>query len=92
MDTENFILARAGLVAELQKRRSRDPETYSFRMFQGYGINLPSWAKLGLSFMTREGAIMRLMELGLPLALPFLYRRKMPFVERLFHRIFSPKA
>ena len=92
MDTENFIVKRAELVSELQRRRSMDLDAYPFRMVRDYGIKLPTWARLALSFVTRGGALSRMMELGIPLAFPFLFRKQMPFMERLVYRIFSHKS
>jgi hypothetical protein len=92
MDTENFIVTRAELVERLQSRRQKDLSTYPFRMVEEYGMKMPAWARLVLSFVTQGGALARLMEMGLPLAVPFLFRKKMPFMERLVLRIFSPKS
>ena len=92
MDTENFIVTRADLVERLQSRREKDLTTYPFRMIEDYGVKFPAWMRLALSFVTRGGAFARLMEMGLPLAVPFLFRKKLPFMERLVLRIFSPKS
>jgi hypothetical protein len=92
MDTENFIVTRAEFLERLQSRRQKDLGSYPFRMIEDYGVKFPAWARLALSFVTRGGALARLMEMGLPLAVPFLFRKKMPFVERLVLRIFSPKS
>jgi hypothetical protein len=92
MDTEDFIVSRAGLLERLQTRRDKDLGGYPFRMIEDYGVKLPAWARLALSFVTQGGAFARLMEMGLPLAIPFLFRKKLPFMERLVLRIFSPKS
>jgi len=92
MDTENFNLERSRLVERLQARRAAELTSYPFRMMDDYGVTLPPWARLALSFVTRGGALSRFLEVGLPLAVPFLFRKQMPFVERLVHRIFSPKS
>ena len=92
MDTENFIVSRAQLVEQLQRRRSSDVDSYPFKLMRDYGIQLPVWARLGLSFMTRGGVVTRLMEIALPLTIPLLFKKQMPFFDRLVHRIFSRKS
>ncbi len=92
MDTEDFIVSRASLLERLQTRREKDLGSYPFHMADYYGVKLPAWARLVLSFVTQGGAFARLLEMGLPLTIPFLFRKKMPFVERLVLRIFSPKS
>ena len=92
MDTENFILNRAQLVEQLQVRRARDLASYPFQMMRDYGINLPAWARLALSFVTQGGALNRLLDVGLPLAIPFLFKKQMPLIDRLVQRLFSPKS
>ena len=92
MDTENFIVTRAELLERLQARRQKDLTSYPFRMIEDYGVKFPAWTRLLLSFLTQGGALARLMEMGLPLAAPFLFRKKLPFMERLVLRLFSPKS
>ena len=92
MDTENFIVSRTELVERLQNRREKELQSYPFRMMEDYGVRLPAWARLAMSFMTRGGALSRLLELGLPLVVPFLFRKQMPFVDRLVQRFFSRKS
>lgn len=92
MDTESFVVRRAELVAQLQARRERDLGTYPFRMIEEYGVRLPAWARLGLSFISKGGAMSRLLEMGLPLAIPLIFRRKMSFVDRLVQRLFTSKS
>ena len=92
MDTENFIVSRASLLERLQARRQKDLSAYPFRMMEDYGVKFPAWTRLALSFVTRGGALARLMEMGFPLVVPFLFRKKLPFMERLVLRIFSPKS
>jgi hypothetical protein len=92
MDTEDFIVSRASLLERLQTRRAKDLTSYPFRMIEDYGVKFPAWTRLALSFITQGGALARLMEMGLPLVVPFLFRKKLPFMERLVLRIFSPKS
>jgi hypothetical protein len=92
MDTKDFIVGRAELLERLQARRSRELSGYPFQMMNDYGVKLPAWARLALSFVTRGGALSHLLEVGLPLAVPFLFKKQMPFFERLVHRIFSLKS
>ncbi len=92
MDTENFIVKRAELVEELQRRRMSDMGSYPFQLMKEYGVRLPTWARFALSFVTRGGVLSRMMEVALPLAVPFLLKKQMPFFDRLVHRIFSPKS
>jgi len=76
----------------LQARRATQLEFYPFRMMDHYGLRLPTWARVALSFVTRGGLLSHLLEVGLPLAMPFFYKKQAPFFERLIQRIFSPKA
>ena len=89
MDTKNFIVTRAELLESLQARRERSLGSHPFRMADDYGVRLPAWARLGLSFFTPGGAISRVLEFGLPLAVPLLFRKKESFANRLVRRIFS---
>jgi hypothetical protein len=92
MDTENFILTRSRLVEQLQARRAKELASYPFRMMDDYGIKLPSWARLVLSFVTSGGALSRFLDVSLPLAIPFLFKKQLPLFDRLVQRIFSPKS
>jgi len=92
MDTENFIVERHRLIERLEVRRAKDLSSYPFRMGEDFGIKLPSWARLALSFVSNGGLINRFLEVGVPLALPFLLKRQAPSWSRLVQRFFSPKA
>ncbi len=92
MDSENFILSRSALLDRLRGRRATRLSSYPFRMLDEYGMKMPAWARLALSFVTRGGILGRFLEVGIPLAAPFLLRRHMPFAERLLQRIFSTKS
>ena len=92
MDTADFILDRTRLTEQLQARRAKDLTSYPFRLMDDFGVKLSPWARLALSFVTRGGAINRLLEIGLPLAVPFLFKKQMPFFDRIVHRIFSRKS
>jgi hypothetical protein len=92
MDTKDFIVGRAEITERLQGRRSRELSSYPLHMLDNYGVKLPAWAKLALSFVTRGGALSHLLEVGLPLAVPFIFKKQMPFFDRLVHRIFSLKS
>jgi hypothetical protein len=91
MDTENFILKRREILERLEARRVKDYTSYPFRIAEEYGVHLPSWARLALSFVTSGGLISKFLEVGLPLALPFLVKRQVPSLGRLVQRFFSPK-
>jgi hypothetical protein len=92
MDTEHFVLDSARISERLAARRSVTLSSYPSHAMERFGVQVPLWAKLALSFATRGGALSRLLEIGIPLAAPFLFRRQMPFLERLVHRIFSAKS
>jgi hypothetical protein len=91
MDTEDFIVSRREILERLEERRKRDYTSYPFRIAEEYGIRLPSWARLALSFVTSGGLLSKFLEVGLPLALPFLVKRQIPSWGRLVQRFFSPK-
>ena len=92
MDTENFILKRHQLLERLEERRAKDLSAYPFRIGEDYGVKLPPWARFALSFMGRGGIINHLLEVGLPLAVPFLLKRQTPSWGRFVSRLFLPKA
>jgi hypothetical protein len=92
MDTENFIVSRHQILERLEERRRKDYTSYPFRIAEEYGVRLPSWARLALSFVTSGGVLSRFLEVGLPLALPFLVKKQMPSFGRLVQRFFSPKS
>jgi hypothetical protein len=92
MDTENFIVERNQIVERLEARRAKDLSNYPFRITEEYGVKLPSWARLALSFASGGGILNRFLEVGLPLALPFLIKRQVPSWGRLVQRFFSSKA
>jgi hypothetical protein len=92
MDSENFIVTRSRLVEQLQARRARDLASYPFHMMDDYGIKLPAWARLVLSFVTRGGSLSRFLDVGLPLAVPYLFKKQLPLFDRIIQRIFSPKS
>jgi len=92
MDTKDFILERAELMERMQDRRHRDLQEFPFRMIEDYGVKLPPWARLALSFISQGGALNRLMEISMPFVVPYFFRRQMPFMDRLVHRIFSRKS
>ncbi len=92
MDTEYFVVRRSELTELLQQRRALELTTYPFQMMEDYGVKLPAWARLGLSMFARGGLMGKFLELGIPLAAPFLFRKKMPFVSRLIQTIFSAKS
>ncbi len=92
MDTKNFILARRELMDRLQARRARELSNYPFRMPDDFGVKLPTLARWALSFASQGGAISKMMEIGIPLAIPFLFRKKTSFMGRLLSRFVPPKA
>ena len=92
MDTENFILERQRMIERLEARRAKDLSQYPFRMVEDYGMKLPSWARLALSFVSKGGILNRFIEIGVPLALPFLLKRETPSWGSLARRFFSSKA
>ena len=92
MDSENFILNRREILERLEVRRSKDLSTYPFRIGKDYGVQLPAWAQLVLSFASQNGILNRFLEVGLPVALPFLLKRQAPSWGRLVQRLFSPKS
>lgn len=92
MDSENFILERNRLTTRMNDRRHERLEAYPFRMFQDMGLKMPVWARLALSFISRGSVMSRFLEVGLPLAAPFIFSRQLPLVDKLVHRIFSRKS
>ena len=92
MDTEHFILERRELLERMEERRAKDLSSYPFKIGEDFGIKLPSWARLALSFAGRGGLLNRFLEVGIPLALPFLMKRQVPSWGRLVQRLFLPKA
>jgi hypothetical protein len=52
-------------------------------------MKFPFWLKWGLSLASRQGAIVRLLEVGLTLAAPVLFMKKVPFLTRLLTRFQS---
>jgi hypothetical protein len=89
MDTENFLLTRRAILDRLEDRRSRRPSANLFGMGGLFGLKLPFWLKWGLSLATEQGAIVRLLEVGLTLAAPFLLKKKAPFLNRVLARFQS---
>jgi len=89
MDTENFLLKRRAILERLEERRSRHPSGYPFRIGSLFGMKFPFWLKWGLSLASRQGAIVRLLEVGLTLAAPVLFMKKVPFLTRLLTRFQS---
>jgi hypothetical protein len=92
MDAKNFILNRHQILVRLENRRQIDVTNYPFQMGKEYGIQLPAWARLALSVVTQGSVLSRFLQVGLPLAAPFLLRRQMPSWGRLVQRFFTPKS
>jgi len=92
MDTESFILNRREIVERLEARRAKDLSAYPFRMAENLGIQFPSWARWALSFASQGGAFSKVLQIGLPLAIPLLFNKKTPMVQNFLSRIFPPKA
>ena len=92
MDTENFILRRHVLLERLGERRSRDLSSYPFQIGNIWGVKMPIWLRWGLSLVPNGGLVSRLMQVALPLAVPFIFRKQAPLVTRLFDRIFPSKS
>ena len=91
MDTEDFLLERRNLLERLSDRRARDLSSSPVRMARALGIEFPAWAKVLLSLAPNAGVLSGLMRIGLPLALPFLFKRKAPFFTRLLAHFYQPK-
>jgi hypothetical protein len=92
MDTENFIVERTRLAEQLQGRRAKDLSDYPFRMADDYGLSLPAWARLALSLVGKGSNFSKVIEVALPLAVPLLFRKKAPFLQRLVQGFFSRKS
>ncbi len=92
MDTENFVLERSRIVERLDRRRSQDLTSFPFQFLGRAGIRFPAWARLAMSFISKESVISRFLEVGIPLAAPLLFRHKMPFVNKLVQSLFSRKS
>jgi hypothetical protein len=92
MDTENFLLKRRSLLERMEERRSKDLSSYPFRMGDVLGIKLPVWIRWALSLAPSGGLISKFVQIGLPLAIPFLFKRETPFMSRLLARFFPSKS
>jgi hypothetical protein len=86
MDTESFLLRRRAILEKLDERRAR-PASSPYPMGGLFGMKFPFWLKWGLSLTSREGAMVRLLELGMTLAAPLLLKKKVPFLSRLLSRV-----
>lgn len=92
MDTEDFLLKRRPLLERLDARRSKDLSAYPFRMGGAFGLKLPVWARWALSLAPGGGLVSKLMQIGLPLAIPFFFKREPPLLNRILARFFPSKA
>ena len=92
MDTENFLLRRRALVERLEERRSKNLSSYPFRIGEAWGIKLPVWIRWALSLVPSGGIINRFIQIGLPLAVPFLFKRQTPLISRLLARFFPSES
>jgi hypothetical protein len=92
MDTENFLLKRRALIERLEERRSKDLSTYPFRMGDAWGVKFPVWMRGALSLLPSGGLISKFIQIGVPLAVPFLFKRQTPFITRLLARLFPSES
>ena len=92
MDTENFLVRRRDLTERLYERRVRDRSTYPLPLGTHFGLELPLWARCALSLMPRGGLVSSLLQIGLPLAAPFVFRKKVPWINRLLTHFLPSKA
>ena len=92
MDSENFVIKRHRIMERLAERRAKELTSYPFRMAEDYGMNLPSWARLALTFASKGGVLSRVLEIGLPLAVPFLMKKKTFSLGRLVQQFFLPRS
>ena len=94
MDTEHFIVRRHELIERLESRRLVNYPN-PFRMGETLGYKLPMLAQWVFSLAGNGGGMLgRFLEIGLPLAIPLLFRKKeqSSFIGRIAQRFFSPKA
>jgi hypothetical protein len=92
MDTENFLLKRRALLERLEERRSKDLASYPFRMGDAWGIKLPGWVRWALTLVPTGGLVSRFIQIGLPLAVPFLFKKQTPLISRLLARLFPSES
>ena len=92
MDTEDFLLKRRALQERMDERRAKDRSSFPFRIGDAFGFKLPSLIRWTLSFLPLGGFVSNLMSLGLPLAIPFFFKKKPPLVSRLLSRFFPSKS
>jgi len=84
MDSKDFLLKRRELLDRLETRRARDISTYPFRLGGAFGLKFPAWMRWLLTLVPVGGLAGGLMRVALPIALPFIFRKQPPLLDRLF--------
>lgn len=92
MDTKTFLVKRQILEARLIERRSADVSDLPFRLPAYFGVRLPVWSRLALSFASRRSSVGTLLGFLLPVASSFLLRKQRPYLSRILEFFFLSKA
>jgi hypothetical protein len=77
MDTENFLLKRRALLDRMEARR----------LANAGGVKLPAWMRWAIRLAPSGGVLGPLIQIGMPLVIPFLFRRQASWFSRLLVRL-----